>query len=492
MKFVPFYILLITFWVNGKYSVAQQIINSDAKSIFIDDTPNLIIESLSLRDQNNDNAVDPEEECFLEIVLSNKGEGVAKSIYLDASQENTDVRGFRFSDSTNVGDMIEGEIDTLIMKLYALISIGDGIVDMNIKAIELNGSHSEAKHIRFKLNSKNQSFAVGWINPFEDTTIVSVSKAEINCCLVSSAPIKDITIHLNDDMFADGLDADVIESDDCDYEFIRQLQLREGHNTVSVEIGNGHEIIWSEERTIIFEPLSMDHRLALVIGNGAYSTNPLRNPTNDARDMANALRALEFDVIELINGDEEQMKDSLRLFREQLEEKKGVGLFYYAGHGVQVGGDNFLIPIKNDISHAEDVAVQSLPLDTVLNYMQNSGSRTNIVILDACRDNPYQQKTRSVARGLAEINYSGSGFFIAYATSPGSTADDGEDENGLYTQELLKVINRHDLAIESIFREVRVNVSRETLGVQVPWTSSSIVEEFYFQIRSHSVKTVDE
>ena len=174
------------------------------------------------------------------------------------------------------------------------------------------------------------------------------------------------------------------------------------------------------------------------------------------------------------------MRDSIREFRNRMKKDRGVGLFYYAGHGVQVKGENYLIPVKHEIQEEFDVQDEAIRVSTVLAYMQDANTRMNIVILDACRDNPFARSMRSGTRGLATIYAEGSGSIIAYATAPGSTASDGSGENGLYTQELLKAINTPNLEIGMVFRRVLGNVQKISKGKQIPWTNSSLVGEFYF------------
>jgi len=229
------------------------------------------------------------------------------------------------------------------------------------------------------------------------------------------------------------------------------------------------------------EPKALEYRNALIIGNSNYKSSPLDNPINDAKAMAEALRKLNFDVIELIDGDKKAMRDSVREFKSRMKQDRGVGLFYYAGHGVQVKGENYLIPVNHDIQEEYDVQDEALRVSTVLSYMQDAGTRMNIVILDACRDNPFARSMRSGSRGLATIYAEGSGSIIAYATAPGSTASDGTGENGLYTQELLKAINTPGLEIGMVFRHVLAKVQKISKGKQIPWTNSSLIGEFYFK-----------
>ncbi len=220
-------------------------------------------------------------------------------------------------------------------------------------------------------------------------------------------------------------------------------------------------------------------RTALVIGNGGYADSQLRNPVNDAGDMAQALRSVGFEVLAYTNLDQNAMKKAIRDFGARLRTKGGVGLFYYAGHGVQVKGTNYLIPVSAKVATEEEVEYESVEVGLVLAQMESAKNNLNIVILDACRNNPFARSYRSADKGLASID-APSGTLIAYSTAPGSVASDGTGRNGIYTQQLLKQLPTMNLTIEDIFKRVRAGVQRETGGKQTPWESSSLVNDFYF------------
>jgi hypothetical protein len=221
-----------------------------------------------------------------------------------------------------------------------------------------------------------------------------------------------------------------------------------------------------------------ENRTALVIGNGAYKNSPLRNPTNDAHDMSATLRRLEFKVTHLENANQRSMEDAIRRFGRQLR-KGGVGLFYFAGHGVQVNGRNYLIPIGAEIEKETDVKYEAVDAGRVLDEMYEARNGLNVVILDACRDNPYARSFRTTTRGLSRMD-APTGTFIAYATAPGSVAADGPSRNGVFTESLLRHMAIPDLKIEDVLKEVRKEVIRMTDRKQVPWQSSSLTGDFYF------------
>jgi hypothetical protein len=223
----------------------------------------------------------------------------------------------------------------------------------------------------------------------------------------------------------------------------------------------------------------VERRLALVIGNATYKNSPLKNAANDARLMADALKTRGFDVLRYENIGQKEMKKAVIEFGRRLQEAGGVGLFYFAGHGMQVAGRNFMIPIDAEIRSEAEVETESVEVGSVLARMETAKNRLNIVVLDACRDNPFGRSFRSASRGLASID-APSGTMIAYATAPGRVAADGDGANGPYSAELARAMAVTGLKIEDVFKRVRVAVQQQTRGDQVPWESSSLTGDFYF------------
>lgn len=231
------------------------------------------------------------------------------------------------------------------------------------------------------------------------------------------------------------------------------------------------------ERNIIVESADKGKRIALVIGNSHYLGAPaLKNPVNDARDMARALRELGFEVIDAYDVGQRDMNRAIVRFGGKLN-GDSVALFYYAGHGMQVRGKNYLLPIDAEIATENAVRAETVDVDSVLDQL--TASPLNIVILDACRNNPFERRWRSMGGGLAQMD-APQGTLIAYATAPGKTAADGEGRNGLYTQELLKAMQEPGVAIEQMFKRVRTQVGRLSGNQQTPWESSSLTGDFYF------------
>jgi len=237
-----------------------------------------------------------------------------------------------------------------------------------------------------------------------------------------------------------------------------------------------------------------DRRIALIIGNSAYRQSPLTNPVNDAQAMAATLGSLGFTVTKLENASKGQMSDAIRKFGEAIK-RGGVGLFYYAGHGLQVQGENFLLPVDANIEDINQVVAQGVEAKKVLQEMSNAKNHLNLVILDACRNNPFVQ---SVSRGLntqpdttdgrARADKAGGlapmealvGTLIAFATAPDSVAADGTGKNGVYTENLLRNLAEPGLRVEEVFKRTRFAVRQETGGRQVPWENTSLEGDFYF------------
>ena len=227
-------------------------------------------------------------------------------------------------------------------------------------------------------------------------------------------------------------------------------------------------------------------RIALVIGNAAYQQgDKLPNAKHDAQDIAAVLKALDFEVIEGINQNRRQMRASVRAFRRKLAASRGVGFFYYAGHGVQHQNASYLVPIGANIEYEADIEDRAIAAQWVLDTMDGAGNRLNVVVLDACRSNPLGRGFNRSFSGLAEPGFQGKiGTLIAYSTAPGRTAKDGSGRNSPYTKHLKAALAEPGLELVDIFRWVGAQVERETKQAQRPWRSGSVNARFYFTPRS--------
>jgi hypothetical protein len=236
------------------------------------------------------------------------------------------------------------------------------------------------------------------------------------------------------------------------------------------------------------EEQCIEPRCALVIGNSKYDQRPLHNPGNDAIAIASKLEECGFNVQMEIDLDLQAFNTAIRLFGKRLRENGGgVGLVFYSGHGIQVGGTNYLLPTDFNAVEEADAKGQAIQADRLLEHMDNAGCSLNLMILDACRDNPLVSRTRSLTRGLAVMTAKGDTLII-YATEPNGVAQDGKKgQNSVFTEALLSVIDHPNIPVEKAIKIVTKKVQKATNGKQRPWTNQSLTSEFFFNyIEGHS------
>ncbi len=267
-----------------------------------------------------------------------------------------------------------------------------------------------------------------------------------------------------------------------DGQFSLEAPLHLGDNEFTIVATDRYQQSTTNTFSIRREATSQEKRLALVIGNSAYQQGgQLRNPINDANAMKSTLEGLGFTVMKHENLHQNEIKRAIDDFGQQLK-NYDVGLFFYAGHGVQVNGSNYLIPIDAQLASAYDVEYDCVRADRVLAKMEAANSRTNIVMLDACRDNPFERSWSRSTRGNGLAFMSAPrGSLVAYATAPGQTASDGGGKHGIYTEALLNHLATPNLTIEQVFKRVRATVSQKSEGKQIPWESTSLTGDFYFK-----------
>jgi hypothetical protein len=232
------------------------------------------------------------------------------------------------------------------------------------------------------------------------------------------------------------------------------------------------------------QSVAAETRIALIIGNSDYANVNLKlaNPVNDAAAMQRALQAAGFETIVKLNARRLDFYRAVDEFTAKIgRDQHSVGLFYYAGHGVQAEGTNYLIPVDADIQAEADLEANAFDAGRVLRAMKSAQNEMNIVILDACRNNPLP-KTRGIERGLARMD-APSGTFIAYAAAPGQSAQDGTTgANGVFTGELVKAMAEPGVPLEQMFKKVIAGVKADTHGGQQPWSEASIQGDFYFHV----------
>ncbi len=320
--------------------------------------------------------------------------------------------------------------------------------------------------------------------------IVVAKKKKIRVHGVAKDKSEIIRVRVN------GVNAALNETVSNTRDFEAVIDLAQGQNDFWVEAKDIHGNTTKIDFTVVFdgkeeEIAAKDYsgaesnkdapRMALIIGNGNYDEVPLRNPVNDATAIATRLQDYNFDVTLRLNINHDDLVTVIKNFGQRLKETGGIGLFYYAGHGLQIKGENYLVPVDANIEKELDVELEGVKLQRVLNEFDYAENQMNIVILDACRDNPYSN-LRSLGSGLAPVYRAPLGTFIAYATSPGQSASDGENNHGLYTQELLNALKgAENKQLEDVFKEVRTNVRKKSDGDQIPWENSSLEGAFYFK-----------
>lgn len=225
-------------------------------------------------------------------------------------------------------------------------------------------------------------------------------------------------------------------------------------------------------------------RYALVIGNSHYDFAPLKNPANDAKDIAEKLRKLRYTTTLATDLSPQQFRETVAEFYNSIAQSNAVSVFYYAGHGVQMRNTNYLIPVEVAIDNPTELIDNAYSISELLTALTDSSSEQNIIILDACRNNPFKQRRNvtpqltELQQGLAPVE-APPGTLIAYATEPGNVAEDGRGRNGTYTKALLRHITKSETA-EELFKKVRKDVLKATNNRQTPWEHSSLLETFYF------------
>ena len=240
--------------------------------------------------------------------------------------------------------------------------------------------------------------------------------------------------------------------------------------------------------TVTTTSLLIAPRRALVIGNSAYAFGALRNPVNDARAMANELRQQGFEVTAGIDLKRAEMTEMIAAYGASLARTQPVALFYFAGHGLQLAWRNYLVPIDAQLKGTADVQSQCVDVNGLIADIGKAANPMNVIILDACRDNPFDSAREQ--KGLSQFD-APPGTLLAFATSPGNVAADGDGDNGLYTSHLLREIKVPETKIEDVFKRVRLAVRRQSNGRQIPWESTSLEQDFWF-IPPHELQRLAE
>ena len=257
----------------------------------------------------------------------------------------------------------------------------------------------------------------------------------------------------------------------------RRRVLRAGVAAGSLFVPVPYAWVWAQSEGTL--KLLRLPKIALVMGNNKYKEAPLKNPANDARAIGEALKQTGFEVTMKLDAGRAEMAAAVQAYVQELAKRKCVGLFYYAGHGLQLAWRNYMLPVDADIDTIADIQKQSVEVGGLLEGIGRAANPMNVIILDACRDNPFGSLKGVDHKGLSQMDAPLS-TLLAYATSPGNTASDGDGANGLYTENLLREIKVPEAKVEDVFKRVRLHVRRRSNGQQIPWESTSLEEDFYF------------
>lgn len=376
----------------------------------------------------------------------------------------------------------QGEIkvspdDTVSFIVEKTINLNPG--SNNLYLVATNNEGSSKSDLRYFTNPLADPPAIAWGNPASSNSLVNTEVFNMEVCISSLIELVSAQVLVNGVQVSVGKVFQRSDADNCNYIWKPQIILKDGDNSVYIIAENIAGTTTSENRIIRFSKTGSEKRLALIFGNSDYkSGSSLKNPVNDANLIEATLKELNFEVLKHTNAGKAEMERAILEFSQKLP-SYNVALFYYAGHGIQVDGINYLIP--TDAVLAEKVACkwEAISVTDIVTEFEKYPDNINVVILDACRNNPYRAWVRGAEAGFRFIS-DVSGTIIAYATAEGATAADGTGANGLYTEELVKQMLVSQ-PVESVFKKTRVQVEMRSRGMQSPRESSGLRGEFYFK-----------
>jgi len=348
----------------------------------------------------------------------------------------------------------------------------------SVYVIATNNEGSEKSDIRYFIIPSATTPEIRWITPLPKVALINKESIKIEVCIQSPTKLKSIEVLVNGIPQSDARTFQAPEKGDCNYRWQGPVVLKEGDNEIFVIAKNLAGSTTSENRVVKRSSSFTERRLALVFGNSQYGTKiSLKNPVNDANLMEGTLKALNFDVIKRIDAGKSEMEQAVMEFNRKLPDYN-VALFYYAGHGIQVDGVNYLIPTDAKLEQKVDCQWEAVSVTDIIKQFEKYPDNINVVILDACRNNPFTNWVRGNEAGFKFLP-NVSGTIIGYATVEGATAADGAGFNGLYTEELVKqmVIPQ---PIESVFKRTRVQVELRSNGLQSPQETTGLRGDFYF------------
>jgi len=476
---------------SGESKFKRVILNQEVKNISRI-YPSFDIVNLKFSDAKMDNLLEGKENGEISFSIKNTGTILLQELRISLKAPEN-VTGITYLKNWTTTQINIGESVLIRIPIITDETLNDGEIGFDIRVTDVISDSTKTERLTIPTREVSRPPSFQWINPEYARDSVNFSIFEISALIGTKTNITGLKIYINGKIPDDNKSFDVLATKNSnEYRIERTLTLNEGENEIKIEARNSQGVTFAEPRVIRYYVPKLDktyseRRLALVIGNADYdNSSPLRNPINDAEAIAGALREVGFTVMKYLNADLKTMKKAMDEFGETLR-NYNVGLFYYAGHGMQVKGNNYLIPVDASLKVEQDVDYDCVDTGRLLGKMEAAGASTNIVILDACRDNPFARSWggRGIGQGEAGLAFMNapSGSIVAYATSPGKTASDGTNKNGIYTEAILQYINVPSLPIEDFFKYVRIEVEKKSNRTQTPWESTSLKGNFYFRIK---------
>jgi hypothetical protein len=476
---IPAMLLLISF-TDAK----SQVISGEKKTIKIKESSareqtvsptNYLEYNVIFKDRNGNGILEANESGSLEVEIVNNSIRTAYDIKVACSEPDKQTKGLQVSPLIIAGDIMAKEAKKVNIAVSADNQIGSNEIRLMISITDRSGAKAASEAVTIFTRPKVVSFSARWLSPENNDTSVFDPLMEVKLQILSSSVVKNVVLLNNDTVQVINYS---LTKNEPYYNLTYSQILEPGSNAIELRFDNEDNQHLTMTRTIYY---LNEKRLALLIGNADYTFGSLSNPVNDVRAMGEILGNVGFEVMKYENLTQKDLKKAIDNFGTRLS-GYDVGLFYYAGHGIQANGFNYLIPVDAQLTSYEDIDYDCVQADRILGKMEYAATKVNIIILDACRNNPFERQwTRSTSgKGLAFMD-APSGSLIAYATSPGRTAADGSGKNGLYTSILLKYIQQKGLQIEEVFKNVRREVESQSGGSQIPWESTSLKGQFYFR-----------
>jgi Caspase domain len=450
------------------------------------------ITDLSFTDENKNQQLDGKETGSINFYIKNTGTVLLQELNVNLNTPD-EIKGITYSKAQIVKQINFGDSVLVNVLFTADENIKDGQARFDITVKDTRSDSTKMAQMVIQMKELLIPPVFTWIapTPAEDSTDFSV--INISGLIKTKSNITGLKVYINGEVPEDSKSFEVIATQNQDeYRISRNIALNDGFNEIKIESTTKQGVTMSDSRKINLYAQKIDKsyvekRLALIIGNADYkNSNPLQNPLNDAKAIAKSLKEVGFTVLLYLDADLKTMKVAMDEFGDKLK-NFNIALFYYAGHGMQVKGNNYLIPIDASLKVEQDAYYDCIDAGQILGKMESAGTSTNIIILDACRDNPFarswsSRSAGSGGKGMAFMD-APSGSIVAYATSPGKTASDGTGKNGLYTEAFLKYVKVPNLSLEEFFKSVRSEVEKNSNKTQTPWEASSLKGSFFFKIK---------